>query len=99
MAIFEASAGGITSGAGWLLGTQEPTVADIVTGTLWSVMGERFPSIGALFDREAPRTAGLSRRIAVLPPLAALAEEARSRYGNAWCGGEIEASLRKVTGD
>jgi glutathione S-transferase len=31
-----------------------------------------------------------------LPPLAKLAAKTRVDYGNVYCGGDIEASLRKV---
>ena len=41
-------------------------------------------------------TASLSRRVAALPPLAKLAATAREDYGDTYCGGKIEASLRKV---
>jgi glutathione S-transferase len=41
-------------------------------------------------------TAALTRRIADLPPLAKLAAKAQQDYGDAYCGGQIEASLRKV---
>lgn len=87
---------GLTADSGWLLGGEAPGVADVVTGTLWSNMTERFPAIAAILDEAAPMTAALSRRIAALPPLARLAAQAREDYGEAWCGGQIEASLRKV---
>ena len=41
-------------------------------------------------------TAALARRVSELPPLAKLADMARRDYGDAYCGGQIEASLRKV---
>jgi glutathione S-transferase len=41
-------------------------------------------------------TAALSRRISDLPPLAKLAAKVQRDYGDAYCGGQIEASLRKV---
>ncbi len=41
-------------------------------------------------------TAALTRRVAALPPLAKLAAKARKDYGDTYCGGQIEASLRKV---
>jgi glutathione S-transferase len=89
---------GLTAGAGFLLGGDAPGIADIVTATLWATMAERFPKIGALLDETAPMTAALTRRVAALPPLAALAARAREDYGDAWCGGQIEASLRRVLG-
>jgi glutathione S-transferase len=87
---------GLAADAGFLLGEEGPGVADVVTATLWSTMGERFVAIQAILDEAAPLTAGLTRRVAALPALAALAAKAREEYGEAWCGGQIEASLRKV---
>ena len=90
---------GLTEETGFLLGGNAPGVADVVTATLWTTMAERLPSIGTILEDAAPRTAALSRRIAALPPLAELAETARRDYGEAWCGGQIEVSLRKVLND
>ena len=90
---------GLTADAGFLLGGDGPGMADIVTATLWSTLTERFASIGELLDEAAPMTAALVRRVAQLPPLRALADKAREDYGDTWCGGQIEASLRKVLGD
>jgi glutathione S-transferase len=90
---------GLEARSGFLLGGQKPGIADIVTATLWSTMAERFPTIGAILEETAPMTAALSRRIAALPAIARLAAKAREDYGVAWCGGQIEASLRKVLGD
>ncbi|HEY3637095.1 MAG TPA: glutathione S-transferase [Rhizomicrobium sp.] len=83
---------------GYLLGGDEPGIADIVTATLWSIMTERFDAIAKLFEDTAPLTAGLTRRMAGQPPLKRLAAKARRDYGDVWCGGEIEESLRKVLG-
>jgi glutathione S-transferase len=47
-------------------------------------------------DETAPMTAALSRRVSDLPPLARLAAKARHDYGDAYCGGKIGASLKKV---
>ncbi|MBS1181014.1 MAG: glutathione S-transferase [Proteobacteria bacterium] len=71
-------------------------IADVVTATLWSTMADRFDGIKTILEEAAPMTAGLTRRVTNLPPLAALAAKARQDYGDAYCGGEIEASLRKV---
>lgn len=89
---------GLRAERGFLLGGEAAGVADVVTATLWSTMTERFPRIGAILDRAAPMTAGLTRRVAALSALTALAAKAREDYGDAYCGGQIEASLRKVIG-
>ena len=87
---------GLTADGGFLLGGESPGIADIVTATLWSTMIERFSSIEALLEEIAPHTAALTRRVAALPALKKLAVKARRDYGDAYCGGQIEASLRKV---
>jgi glutathione S-transferase len=87
---------GLKARTGFLLGGDAPGPADIVTAVLWSTMTERFSAIDAIFKQTAPVTAALTRRIAQLPPLAKLAAKARDDYGDAWCAGQIEASLRKV---
>ncbi len=87
---------GLTAKGGFILGGATPGVADVITGTLWSTMTEHFPKIGALLKRVAPKTAALTRRISALPALAQLAAKAREDYGDDYCGGQIEKSLRKV---
>jgi len=87
---------GLKAKTGFLLGGRKPGIADIVTATLWSTMAERFDKIEAILEHSAPMTAALTQRVAKLPPLAKLAAKARRDYGEAYCGGQIEASLRKV---
>lgn len=89
---------GLKPDSGFLLGGDAPSVADIVTATLWSTMAERFHKIEVILEDAAPMTSALTRRVAQLPPLAKLAAKARDDYGDAYCGGQIEASLRKVLG-
>jgi glutathione S-transferase len=89
---------GLSAQSGFLLGGEQPGIADIVTATLWSTMADRFSKIEAMLAETAPMTAALTRRTAALPPLAKLAAKARKNYGDAYCGGQIEASLRKVLG-
>jgi len=100
MAIWEtiAAKADVTAEGGFLLGTDAAGLADIVGSTLWSTMADRFPAIAALLEKTAPRIAGHTRRIQHLPALAALERSTRAQYGNAYCGGQIEQSLRKVAG-
>jgi glutathione S-transferase len=87
---------GLKADAGFLLGGNAPGIADVITATLWSTMTDRFPAVGKILEEAAPVTAALTRRISALPSLAKLAAKARKDYGDAYCGGQIEASLRKV---
>ena len=89
---------GLTPQSGFLLGGLDPGVADIVSATLWSTMSERFPAIGAILDDAGPMTANLARRVSDVPALADLAVRARRDYGDLYCGGQIEQSLRRVLG-
>jgi glutathione S-transferase len=89
---------GLKAHSGFLLGSKEPGIADIVTAILWSTMSDRFPEIRSIFEKTAPMSADLTRRVADLPALTKLAAKARKDYGDAYCGGQIEASLRKVLG-
>jgi glutathione S-transferase len=86
----------LNANAGFLLGGKTPGIADVVTAILWSTMADRFDKIEAILKTAAPMTTALSRRVGGLPPLAKLAAKARQDYGDAYCGGQIEASLRKV---
>jgi glutathione S-transferase len=89
---------GLQKASGFLLGGDEPGIADVVTATLWSTMTERFSKIETLLEENAPLTAALTRRVAAMPKLAKLAAKAKKDYGDAYCGGQIETSLRKVLG-
>ena len=87
---------GLKVGSGFLLGGGATGVADVVTWTLWSTLTDRFPKIAAILEDAAPMTAALVERVAKTPSVAALAAKAREDYGEAYCGGQIEASLRKA---
>jgi glutathione S-transferase len=87
---------GLNSETGYLLGGEVPGIADIVTATLWSTLADRFQNIAVLLEEAAPRTSALSRRVSDLPALAELAASARKDYGDAYCGGEIGNSMKKV---
>ena len=87
---------GLTEASGFLLGGDAPGIADVVSATLWSTMTDRFAAIAKILEETAPMTAALTRRLYALPALAELAAKAREDYGDTYCGGQIEASLREV---
>ena len=59
-------------------------------------MTAKFPALRPLLDETAPALAGLSDRIGALPEQAELRARSDAAYGEEWCSGEIEASLRAV---
>ncbi len=87
---------GLKKTSGFLLGGRAPDIADVVTATLWGTMADRFPKIETMLKRSAPMTAALTERMNARPALAKLAAKAKTDYGEAYCGGKIEKSLRKV---
>jgi glutathione S-transferase len=98
MAIFEAHGRrhGLTIEAGHVLGTEAPGLADLVVHVLWGVMTAKLVALRPLLDTAAPAIAALSDRIGRLPEQKALRERSDEEYGDEWCSGQIEASLRAV---
>lgn len=98
MAIFEVlgKRSGLKADAGYMLGGEVAGVADIVTATLWWTLGDRFPQIGDMLLEEAPLVAGLTQRMMATKPLLDLIDSTNKRFGNIYCGGQIEASMRKA---
>lgn len=98
MNIWEATAlrYGLKDDSGFLLGTETVGVVDIVTSTLWTTMADRLQVVGLMLEEAAPLVAALSRRLQEHPSLVALSKASVEKYGDCYCGGEIEKSLRKV---
>lgn len=100
MAIFEETGRrhGLTGGAGFMLGTPAPCLADLVTATIWGTMMAKLPGLRPMLEGQAPGVAGLCDRIGALPAQVALRRQSDAAYGDDWCGGQIEASLRAALG-
>lgn len=98
MAIFEETGRrhGLTQDAGRILGTDATGLADLAAWALWSPMTRKLPRLGGMLEREAPAIAGLVARLDVSPPLARLREQSDAAWGESYCGGQIERSLRAV---
>lgn len=86
----------LTARAGTLLGTSHYGIADLTTYVLWHTMTEKLPALRPLFEEAAPAVAGLCDRMADIPEQAALRAKTDALYGDTWCAGQIEASLRAV---
>jgi glutathione S-transferase len=59
-------------------------------------MTDRFPLLRPVPKKNAPALAGLKDRILSLLEQASIREQSDAAYGDEWCGGRIEASLRAV---
>jgi glutathione S-transferase len=87
---------GLKANAGYFFGTERPGLADLTVHILWGTMTAKLPSLRPILDATAPAIAGLSDRIGALPEQIDLCARSDAEYGNDWCGGQIEASLRAV---
>lgn len=96
--IFEATgrAHGLKADSGYMLGTPEPGLADLVTATLWYTMTAKLLDLTPLVETNAPHVAALGERIMSTDALAAMRDDTDTRFGHAWCGGLIEASIREM---
>ncbi|MEM7733934.1 MAG: glutathione S-transferase family protein [Pseudomonadota bacterium] len=97
MAIFEEGARrqNVTEDAGYLTGDRV-LLADVVMAVLWGVMTQKLPQLRPMLEHHAPRVAGLSERVLAFPAVAELRRENNARWGNFYCGGQIEASIRDM---
>jgi glutathione S-transferase len=98
MEIFEATGHrhGLTAEEGHLLGGDAPGVADLATAVLWGTMTRQLPPLRTLLEASAPTIAALADRVEARPKQAARIARGEAVWGDAWCGGEIEASLREA---
>jgi len=86
----------LTANSGFVLGTETPGLADLTAHILWGTMTAKFPSLRPMLDATAPAIAGVSNRIGDLPEQTELRTRSDAEYGDEWCSGQIEASLRAV---
>ncbi|MEL6277647.1 MAG: glutathione S-transferase [Pseudomonadota bacterium] len=82
--------------SGTLLGTPEPGVADLACAALWIPICDKLPKLQSVIAEHAPNVLALSQRLSNLAPIAALRAEQAERWGDVWCEGQIEESLRNV---
>lgn len=80
---------------GYLLGAGI-TVADIATAALFGTLVHSFPPLVRDLDENAPHIAGLCQRVEGRPAIRSFLENQRRALGEAYCGGQIERSLRGV---
>ena len=59
-------------------------------------MTAKLPELTDLVRENAPRVAALAHRIMSTEALAQMRDDTDTRFGNAWCGGQIEASIREM---
>jgi glutathione S-transferase len=86
---------GLKKDSGFLLGSQI-SVSDIAATALFGTMTWSFPELREDMEKNAPHVLRLIDRIEARPLLKKFLGVQRAKYGKAYCGGEIEKSLRKM---
>lgn len=87
---------GLLLDQGFMLGTEEASIADFTAYVLWDTMTRKLPALRPILVEQAPAVAGLCERIGALSAQAELRSRCDEAYGDEWCSGQIEASLRAV---
>ncbi len=87
---------GLQTDSGTLLGTKTPGVADLACAALWVTINDTLHDLQNMIAEHAPNVLALSNRIADTSAIAALRADQRARWGDVWCEGQIEKSLRSV---
>lgn len=86
---------GLKKENGYLLGSTI-SVADIAITALFGTMIHSFPELKKDLDKHAPHISNLCERVEARPALKEFLDKQRAQFGQVYCGGEIEKSLRKM---
>jgi glutathione S-transferase len=88
---------GLKGDKGFLLGSTI-SVADIATTALFGTLVYCFFELANDLHKNAPHITTLCQRIEARPSIQPFLERQREEYGKAYCGGQIERSLREMIG-
>ena len=87
---------GLSQHQGFLLGSDQLSTADLVTSALFGTMTRCLPELSDDFRTHAPNVYALCQRIAAFPNVNKFTEDQTQKYGNSYCGGQIEKSIRSM---
>ncbi len=87
---------GLNSDSSYMLGGNQISTADITTYALWGTMIRCLPKLSVDFQKHSPYVFALCQRIASRPNIQKFLEFQSQRYGNLYCGGQIEKSIRSM---
>ena len=86
----------LKANSGTLLSTPEPGVADLACASLWVTIWDLLPELREPIATHAPNVLSLAQRIANADAIRTMRADQQARWGNVWCEGDIEESLRLV---
>lgn len=94
LAIFEEIAKRFGDEQGWMLGAL--SYADTAVAALFGTMARCLPGLEADINQHAPRTWAICERVQADEGVATLITAQAAAWGNNYCGGQIEASIRDM---
>jgi glutathione S-transferase len=87
---------GLNSTSDYMLGGDHISVADIVTYALWGTMLRCLPDLRMDCQKHSPNIFALCQRMENRPRIQQFIQGQVQKYGNLYCGGQIEESIRKM---
>jgi glutathione S-transferase len=87
---------GLGSKSDYMLGGDQISVADTATCALWGTIIRCLPELSADCQKHAPHIFELCQRVESRPNIQSFLAEQHQNYGNLYCGGQIEQSIRRM---
>lgn len=87
---------GLETDRGFIFGKENLSTADLVVYALWGTMIRCLPELKPDFQRNASTLSALCQRIENRPNIKKFVEKQEAQYRNAYCGGQIEKSIRSM---
>ena len=87
---------GLQSDSGYLFGGNQISAADIIIYALCGTMIRCMPELSVDLRQHSPNLFALCQKIANRPNIRKFVENQSRRYGNLYCGGQIEKSIRSM---
>ena len=81
---------------GAMLETKEPNAVDLIQWSIWGTLERAFPELQPWFEGQAPGILTLLKQREQAPRVLQFFEEESALYGQDYCGGFIEESLRAM---
>lgn len=87
---------GLKPDSGYMLGSDQISAADLTAFALWGTMTRCLPELSVDFQKHAPNLFALCQKIADRPNIRKFLDEQQKSYGDLYCGGHIEKSIRSM---
>ncbi|MEM7182332.1 MAG: glutathione S-transferase family protein [Spirochaetota bacterium] len=87
---------GLRENKGYMLSSMDISTADLIVYALFGMMTQCLPDLKGDFEQHAPYLFSLCKRVGERPNIQKFIKEQTRKYGQLYCGGQIERSIRKM---